>query len=268
MLPVPYVGYVERPISTGVTVKIGGRCPIYAQRFNVNLQCGPSTNPRDDVAFHMSVDFYNHCLVSNDILDYRWGVQQCDFRFPFLRGEEFTIEVFCNHSRFDVLVNNHHSLSFEHRMDPSRITHLAIDGDVVLFSVEYIYGLHGSLLALNTGVSSPAGFIRPSAQASTYSTSREHPSLNPSDVQSPRTSDLHQSPYVNKERNSSQFTQSRGSNLSTPSQKNGAYYTSGFTAVTMSPRKTSTSSQKLDIRNGRPKKRGWWKCGRSSEDSD
>ncbi|KAF6216519.1 hypothetical protein GE061_000862 [Apolygus lucorum] len=142
MIAVPYIGPVERSLVTsGLTIRIIGASTATARRFNINFQCGPSLNPRDDVAFHLAVDFDGQCIITNNILGNQWGPQECDNRnFPFHRGAQLVIDVVCEQSAFQVNVNNNRSVRFEHRMEPSRITHLAIDGDIILNKIEYIGG--------------------------------------------------------------------------------------------------------------------------------
>uniref|UniRef100_A0A0A9ZGV4 Galectin n=2 Tax=Lygus hesperus TaxID=30085 RepID=A0A0A9ZGV4_LYGHE len=143
MLAVPYIGPVQRPlVNSGIIVRINGQATATARRFNINLQCGPSLNPRDDVALHLAVDFDGQCIITNNILGNQWGPQECDNRnFPFHRGAQFVIDVVCEQSAFQINVNTNRSVRYEHRMEPSRITHLAIDGDIILNKIDYIGGV-------------------------------------------------------------------------------------------------------------------------------
>lgn len=69
----------------------------------MNFQCGPSINPRDDVAFHLSVDVESKNIVMNNIFGNQWGPQEYHNVNPNLHpAREFTLEVTCETNGFQV----------------------------------------------------------------------------------------------------------------------------------------------------------------------
>ncbi|PIO29382.1 hypothetical protein AB205_0191920, partial [Aquarana catesbeiana] len=55
--PIPYVGTILGGLEPGTMVVIHGTVPNDADRFQIDFQCGSSTSPRSDVAFHFNPRF-------------------------------------------------------------------------------------------------------------------------------------------------------------------------------------------------------------------
>ncbi|RZF43095.1 hypothetical protein LSTR_LSTR001273 [Laodelphax striatellus] len=135
---VPYIGPIAGPLSPGRTITIRGNVFPNCNRFAINLQNGPNVYPRDDVALHIGVDFLRNCIVRNNIQKMNWGPEETDGGFPFVRGSLFDIAICCEAMHYRILVSGQHFCTFEHRMVFHRVSHLAVDGEISLTSIDYM----------------------------------------------------------------------------------------------------------------------------------
>lgn len=71
-------------------------------RFSINLQCGPNTSPRDDVALHLTVDFFRKLFIRNSIQNMSWGVEENFGGMSLSAGQQFRISIVCEPSQFVV----------------------------------------------------------------------------------------------------------------------------------------------------------------------
>ena len=72
-------------------------------RFAINLQCGPNTNPRDDLALHFNVIMLERVIVRNSLIMGQWGQEErhCP-TFPFLPGQGFEIVILADSHHYKV----------------------------------------------------------------------------------------------------------------------------------------------------------------------
>ncbi|CAH2226881.1 jg465, partial [Pararge aegeria aegeria] len=101
-------------------------------RFAINLQCGPNTDPRDDIALHLNFRFVEMCIVRNHLSAMSWGVEETNGGMPLGRGDQFEALVLCEPQSLKVALNGQHFCEFPHRLPHQRITHFTIDGDVMV----------------------------------------------------------------------------------------------------------------------------------------
>lgn len=156
---VPYVGPIMGGVQPGKVIYIDGHVPLHANRFAVNIQCGPHTSPRDDVAFHINVDFLQNKLVRNSILQMNWGREESHGYLPLARGQPFSMAILCDAADFKLAINGNHFTEMSHRMPLHRVTHLAIDGDVIITQIQYFggSGVPPSSMSMS-GMGAPVGF--------------------------------------------------------------------------------------------------------------
>lgn len=101
--------------------------------FAVNLQLGPSVNPRSDIALHLSPVFNPPPRVVRNSLAYlEWGAEESHGGFPFAPGQPFEIVILVQPDMYKIAINGMHFGEFRHRVSPSQVNHLAIDGDVTI----------------------------------------------------------------------------------------------------------------------------------------
>lgn len=135
--PIPYVGEVEGGLVPGKMVRVQGQTPADAVRFAINYQLGPTLNPRDDIAIHVSPRFSEGFITRNHISSMSWGMEENEGPMSIRPGEEFEILLLCDHHSYKIAINGRHFAEFVHRLPYQRVTHLVIDGDVEVNSIVY-----------------------------------------------------------------------------------------------------------------------------------
>lgn len=71
-------------------------------RFAINLQCGPNTNPRDDIALHLSPRFMENYVMRSSLQNQSWGGEENHGSMPLSRGQNFEIIILCDPAHFKV----------------------------------------------------------------------------------------------------------------------------------------------------------------------
>ncbi|XP_073520671.1 galectin-9 isoform X2 [Phyllobates terribilis] len=117
-----------------VIVIRGAVPPHHPQRFHINLNfCG-------GIAFHFNPRFNENTIVRNSKLNNSWGKEEREIHcggLCFAPGQNFVIEIICEHHNFRVNVNGSHVCNFNHRVpNLQQIDSLQIEGDVVLQHVQ------------------------------------------------------------------------------------------------------------------------------------
>ncbi|XP_043522874.1 spidroin-2-like [Frieseomelitta varia] len=135
--PIPFVGALEGGLVPGKMVKVQGKVPADAVRFAVNYQLGPTLNPRDDIAIHVSPRFTEGFITRNHIVSMTWGLEENDGPMWIQPGQEFEILLLCDFPSYKIAINGRHFAEFVHRLPYEKVTHLVIDGDVEVQSISY-----------------------------------------------------------------------------------------------------------------------------------
>ncbi|XP_077537423.1 galectin-4-like isoform X3 [Haemaphysalis longicornis] len=138
--PLPYVGPIPGGVlAVGTLIRIQGTPHHSARCFAVNLQCGPSMHPRDDIALHLSPVFSPPPrVVRNSIQAQQWGPEESHGEpFPLVAGQKFEILVLTEHDHFKIAINGQHYAEFRHRIPIQRVTHLAMDGDTAINLIQF-----------------------------------------------------------------------------------------------------------------------------------
>jgi hypothetical protein len=73
-------------------------------RFAINLQCGPRTSPRDDIALHISPRFNEGYITRNSLQNMTWGVEENHGHMPVVRGQGFEIVILCDPTHYKVCI--------------------------------------------------------------------------------------------------------------------------------------------------------------------
>lgn len=133
--PIPNPCIKTLKIFPGTIVKVSGRPRPNATRFAVNFQTGPSINPRDDLALHLSPCFTPPRIVRNTLRNGNW-----DFEESYGNGisphQPFEIMILAEQEQFKIAINGVHFCDFRHRIPYQEITHLTIDGDVDIDKID------------------------------------------------------------------------------------------------------------------------------------
>lgn len=71
-------------------------------RFAINLQYGPNTSPRDDIALHVTPRFNENYITRNSLQNMAWGVEENHGHMPLTRGQGFEIIILCEPTHYKV----------------------------------------------------------------------------------------------------------------------------------------------------------------------
>ncbi|XP_070590099.1 galectin-8 [Erythrolamprus reginae] len=136
---VPYAGTLIDGLSPGDLVIIHGLVPEDSERFQVDFQCGNSTKPRADIAFHFNPRFKRSgCMVCNTLQKERWGTEEITYEMPFEKTKPFEIVFMVRHDKFQVSVNRRHVLLYKHKINLEKIDTLAISGKVKITLIGFV----------------------------------------------------------------------------------------------------------------------------------
>lgn len=126
----------------GSRIKITGSLFDEITRFHINLE-GPQVKQKHkvetevtDIPLHFNVRFDENAVVCNTKTLGSWGVEQ-RHDLPVARGQEFSIEIFCDVQVFKIRVNEKHYCLYEHRLSPECITSVSVKGPLKLYAMEY-----------------------------------------------------------------------------------------------------------------------------------
>ncbi|ELK32118.1 PREDICTED: galectin-8 isoform X2 [Myotis davidii] len=137
---IPYVGTIPEQLEPGTLIVIREHVPGDSDRFQVDLQCGSSVNPRADVVFHFNPRFKRtNCIVCNTLKNEKWGREEITYDMPFRKEKSFEIVMMVLKDKFQVAVNGKHTLLYAHRISPEKIDTLGIYGKVSVHSVGFSF---------------------------------------------------------------------------------------------------------------------------------
>ncbi|KAL8603608.1 hypothetical protein ACOMHN_005550 [Nucella lapillus] len=133
----PFVDAVPGKLEPGNWIQVVGAPDDDADRFAVNLQCGPSME-NDNIAFHFNPRFSQGEVVRNSREGGDWGSEETEQPFfPFEPEDRFELMFVMLGHGFRVFVNHHHFADFDHRMSPNDITHLFLSGSCDYYEPEF-----------------------------------------------------------------------------------------------------------------------------------
>ncbi|CAH1641932.1 unnamed protein product [Spodoptera littoralis] len=130
---VPYAGIIPGGMYPGRIIKVKGGISPSAKRFATNFVCGG----RDDNAFHFNPRFGDQRIIRNAYIHGSWGAEETSGGMPLAVGEMFEVVFHCLHDCFQVSVNGKHFCDFSHRLPYHRITHLKVDGDIMIQQIAF-----------------------------------------------------------------------------------------------------------------------------------
>lgn len=141
--PMPLLTPIPGGFLHGKVIRIQGAVSHSAQRFAINLQCGPNTNPRDDLALHFNVRMLDRVIVRNTLIMGQWGQEErhCP-TFPFLPGQGFQIVILADSHHYKIAINGHHFTEFHCRAPMERVSYLTADGEIMITSITFEGGSH------------------------------------------------------------------------------------------------------------------------------
>jgi hypothetical protein len=128
----------------GASIVVQGYILPNANRFSINLCCGPNFGGCD-TALHINPRFdEGNVVVRNTFMNGAWGGEERDGpRFHLQRGQTFECMILIQHDIIRVAFNGQHYFEFRHRLAKERISHVVLRGDVQLQNINF-YGTAGA----------------------------------------------------------------------------------------------------------------------------
>ncbi|KAL2763272.1 galectin-4, partial [Daubentonia madagascariensis] len=107
--------------------------------FFVNFVVGQE--PGADIAFHFNPRFDGwDKVVFNTLQGGKWGSEERKRSMPFRKGAAFELVFMILAEHYKVVVNGNPFYEFGHRLPLQMVTHLQVDGDLQLQSINFIGG--------------------------------------------------------------------------------------------------------------------------------
>ncbi|XP_075181515.1 galectin-12-like [Anomaloglossus baeobatrachus] len=109
-------------------------------RFQIDFQCGCSTLPRSDIAFHFNPRFCSSDghVVCNTLLRDKWLREHKFSDFPLRRGDSFVLLFLFLAEKVKVSISGQHLLDFSYRLPLCYVDTLGIYGDVSVKEVSFL----------------------------------------------------------------------------------------------------------------------------------
>ncbi|XP_040266948.1 galectin-related protein-like [Bufo bufo] len=104
--------------------------------FTVSLLCSPE-DAEEDVALLLTVNFQDRSIIRNAKFAGIWGTEEKQIPyFPFTPGNNFKMEILCEHQQMRVLLDGQGLCDFTHRVPQLKaVTGLRVTGDIKLTKV-------------------------------------------------------------------------------------------------------------------------------------
>ncbi|KFO29615.1 Galectin-4 [Fukomys damarensis] len=135
----PYNAPIPGGLSIGMSVYIQGVANKNMNRFSVNFVVGSS--PGSDIAFHFNPRFDGwDKVVFNTKQGGQWGEEERKRSMPFSKGNAFELVFMVLADHYKVAVNGNPFYEFKHRLPLHMVTHLQVDGDLQLQSINFLGG--------------------------------------------------------------------------------------------------------------------------------
>uniref|UniRef100_A0A452QJZ1 Galectin n=1 Tax=Ursus americanus TaxID=9643 RepID=A0A452QJZ1_URSAM len=135
----PYNKPIPGGLSVGMSVYIQGVASEHMKRFSVNFVAGQHSGA--DIALHFNPRFDGwDKVVFNSMQGGKWGSEERKRSMPFHKGKAFELVFMVLAEHYKVVVNGNPFYEFGHRLPLQMVTHLQVDGDVELQSINFIGG--------------------------------------------------------------------------------------------------------------------------------
>ncbi|XP_075043837.1 galectin-12 isoform X2 [Mixophyes fleayi] len=137
---VPYVCTIFGGLRQGRMILIQGCVGISASRFQVDFQCGCSTRPRSDVAFHFNPRFSSSdaYVICNTLRKDQWQDEHKFAGAQLRKGEYFVLLFYFLADKVKVSIGGQHFLDFPYRYPLCDVDTLGIYGDVTVKEISFL----------------------------------------------------------------------------------------------------------------------------------
>lgn len=134
--PVPFTQQLPGGLHPGKMIFIGGVPKPNANRFTINLSIGSEPVFHFDVRINTGAD--KNVLVRNTKQNGSWGREERQVPyFPFIRDQFFEMIILCDSDCYKVAINNQHFLVYSHRIPPSMVDRMTVNGDITLTQLRF-----------------------------------------------------------------------------------------------------------------------------------
>ncbi|XP_021021846.1 galectin-6-like [Mus caroli] len=135
----PFKRPIPGGLSVGMSVYIQGMAKENMRRFHVNFAVGQDDGA--DVAFHFNPRFDGwDKVVFNTMQSRQWGKEEEKKSMPFQKGKHFELVFMVMPEHYKVVVNGSSFYEYGHRLPVQMVTHLQVDGDLELQSINFLGG--------------------------------------------------------------------------------------------------------------------------------
>ncbi|KAE8587813.1 hypothetical protein XENTR_v10022120 [Xenopus tropicalis] len=133
---VQYFGNIKGGMKPAMKITIMGIVDDKPKSFAITLLCNPSGLDQD-VALLLRVNFQDKSVVRNSKFAGIWGKEEGKIPyFPFTAGDNFKMEILCEHQQMRVTLDGRQLCDFTHRVPQLRaVTGLNVSGDIKLTKV-------------------------------------------------------------------------------------------------------------------------------------
>ncbi|XP_040267683.1 galectin-related protein-like [Bufo bufo] len=131
-----YVGAIKGGMKPAMKITIMGIVDVRPKSFTVSLLCSPE-DAEEDVALLLTVNFQDRSIIRNAKFAGIWGAEEKKIPyFPFTPGNNFKMEILCEHQQMRVLLDGQGLCDFTHRVPQLKaVTGLMVTGDIKLTKV-------------------------------------------------------------------------------------------------------------------------------------
>ncbi|KAG8560417.1 hypothetical protein GDO81_014970 [Engystomops pustulosus] len=133
---VQYVGDIRGGLKPAMRITIMGLVDVRPQSFTVSLLSSPR-DTEEDIPFLLTVNFRDRSIIRNAKFAGIWGAEERKVPyFPFTPGDNFKMEIHCEHQQMRVLLDGQRLCDFTHRVPQLKaVTGLRVTGDIKLTKV-------------------------------------------------------------------------------------------------------------------------------------
>ncbi|XP_040267613.1 galectin-related protein-like [Bufo bufo] len=131
-----YVGDIKGGMKPAMKITIMGVVDVRPKSFTVSLLCSPE-DAEEDVALLLTVNFQDRSIIRNAKFAGIWVAEEKKIPyFPFTPGNNFKMEILCEHQQMRVLLDGQGLCDFTHRVPQLKaVTGLRVTGDIKLTKV-------------------------------------------------------------------------------------------------------------------------------------
>ncbi|XP_073461051.1 galectin-12-like isoform X1 [Aquarana catesbeiana] len=137
---IPYACTIFGGLRPGRMILIQGSVGTCATRFQIDFQCGCSTRPRSDVAFHFNPRFSSSDanIICNTLRKDHWLDELKFSGAPLRKGESFVLLFLFLTDKVKVSIGGQHFLDFTYRLPLKDVDAVGIYGDVTIKEISFL----------------------------------------------------------------------------------------------------------------------------------